>query len=177
MTDLALLTRAPARSVSDQMDDARIVAARVIEALAVLAMLPERNRPSGWRLSCEADGKLDSWREPPERVRFVVAPDAIDRLDETLGWLALLAPEPERLRRAVYLRSLTDPVTGRRRFGWQAIGALLDCAGETARLTYHEAIDVLVLGLRRRGTVPTMDAVRMSRIRGGWPGPRAEQAA
>lgn len=158
-------------------DDARIVAARVIETYSTLAMLPERNRPSGWRLSCEADGKLDSWREPPERVRFVVAPDAIDRLDETLGWLALLAPEPERLRRAVYLRSLSDPVTGRRRFGWRQVGKLLDCSGETARMAYHEAIDLVAFRLRQGGTPPTMDAAKVARIRGGWPGPRAERAA
>ena len=74
-----------------------LVAERLAEAADVLARLPEER----------ARGFYDLWlrivRAPCARARpAAAAPEAIDRMDEALGWLCWLDPEERRL---VWLRA------------------------------------------------------------------------
>jgi Domain of unknown function (DUF6362) len=74
-----------------------LVAERLAEAADVLARLPEER----------ARGFYDLWpRLVGERYRYArpagAAPEAIDRMDEALGWLCWLDPDERRL---VWLRA------------------------------------------------------------------------
>ena len=77
--------------------DREAVAGRLEEAVDVLAQLPDE----------QVRGFYDLWPrlvvEPSRCVRpAAAAPEAIDRMDEALGWLCWLAPEERRL---VWLRA------------------------------------------------------------------------
>jgi Domain of unknown function (DUF6362) len=89
-----------------------LVAARLAEAADVLARLPAES----------ARGFYDLWPklvgEPSRRARPAeAAPEAIDRMDEAIGWLMWLEPEERRL---VWLRAEGLPwkrITHRLRIG------------------------------------------------------------
>jgi hypothetical protein len=92
--------------------DQQAVAARLEEAIDALARLPEEN----------ACGYYDLWPklvgEPCRPVRpAAAAPEAIDRMDEALGWLLWLEPEERRL---VWLRA--EGVPWKRITHWLGIG-------------------------------------------------------
>jgi hypothetical protein len=102
------------------------VQARLEEAGMTLLALPAvqigpRFSVMGWPLvrdSAESYG----WNEA--RVRPAL-PDAaaIDRMDEALGWVALVRTVAA--RRVVQARLLIDPVTGNHRFTWRRIGQIV----------------------------------------------------
>ena len=88
------------------------VAERVEEAVDVLARLPEER----------VCGLYDLWPklvgEPGRQPRpAAAAPEAIDRMDEALGWLLWLEPEERRL---VWLRA--EGVPWKRVAHWLGIG-------------------------------------------------------
>jgi Domain of unknown function (DUF6362) len=86
--------------------DQEAVASRLEEAVDVLARLPE----------ARVRGVYDLWPklvgEPCRHARpAAAAPEAIDRVDEALGWLMWLEPEERRL---VWLRAEGVPGSGSR---------------------------------------------------------------
>jgi Domain of unknown function (DUF6362) len=92
--------------------DQEAVASRLEEAVDVLARLPE----------ARVRGVYDLWPklvgEPCRHARpAAAAPEAIDRVDEALGWLMWLEPEERRL---VWLRA--EGVPWKRITHWLGIG-------------------------------------------------------
>jgi hypothetical protein len=92
--------------------DHETVARRLEEAVDVLARLPEER----------VRGLYDLWPklvgEPCKHLRpAAAAPEAIDRMDEALGWLLWLEPEERRL---VWLRA--EGVPWKRITHWLGIG-------------------------------------------------------
>jgi len=92
--------------------DHETVASRLEEAIDVLARLPE----------ARVRGLYDLWPklvgEPCRHARpAAAAPEAIDRMDEALGWLLWLEPEERRL---VWLRA--EGVPWKRITHWLGIG-------------------------------------------------------
>jgi hypothetical protein len=92
--------------------DQGAVASRLEEAVDVLARLPE----------ARVRGVYDLWPklvgEPCRHARpAAAAPEAIDRVDEALGWLMWLEPEERRL---VWLRA--EGVPWKRITHWLGIG-------------------------------------------------------
>jgi hypothetical protein len=89
--------RADVLAITKQRWNREAVAARLEEAVDVLARLPEER----------VCGFYDLWPklvgEPCTRARpAAAAPEAIDRMDEALGWLMWLDPEERQL---VWLRA------------------------------------------------------------------------
>jgi hypothetical protein len=92
--------------------DQEAVAGRLEEAVDVLARLPDE----------QARGLYDLWPklvgEPCRQARpTAAAPEAIDRMDEVLGWLLWLEPEERAL---VWLRA--EGVPWKRITHWLGIG-------------------------------------------------------
>ena len=92
--------------------DQEAVASRLEEAVDALARLPEES----------AAGYYDLWPKlvgaPCRTIRpAAAAPEAIDRMDEALGWLMWLEPEERRL---VWLRA--EGVPWKRITHWLGIG-------------------------------------------------------
>jgi hypothetical protein len=99
-------------SMSETGWTAELVAERLAEAADVLARLPEakmRGYYGPWKTLVGATGRGPS--------PAAAAPEAIDRMDEVLGWLMWLEPEERRL---VWLRA--EGVPWKRITHWLGIG-------------------------------------------------------
>ena len=83
------------------------------------------------------------------RLRPPVPPaEAITRMDEALGWIALIPADRYVLRRIVGARSLVSPVTERHLFAWRRLGLLLGADHKAVQRWHAQGIALLVAGLR-----------------------------
>jgi len=83
------------------------------------------------------------------RLRPPVPPaEAITRMDEALGWIALIPADRYVLRRIVGARSLVSPTTGRHLFAWRRLGLLLGADHKAVQRWHAQGIALLVAGLR-----------------------------
>ncbi len=71
----------------------------------------------------------------------------IDRMDEVLGWIALIPNERYVLRRIVGTRALVSPVTDRHLFHWRKIAKMLGCDRRALARWHAEGINLIVRGL------------------------------
>ena len=153
MTALASPTRNDVLGVQD-------VAIRLADAHATLALMPEQDRPHGHRLAFGGYGAVEHRRDERLPVLRPTCRD-ITLMAEALGWLEHLRHQPERVRRAVLLRSMVRSDTGRPLHDWRSLGQQLGCAAETARQAYQRGLDIIVTELRRVCSMPRLGAVQV----------------
>lgn len=74
---------------------------------------------------------------------------AISRMDEAMGWIALIPPDRYVLRRIVGARSLVSPTTERHLFAWRRLGLLLGADHKAVQRWHAQGIALITAGLRR----------------------------
>jgi hypothetical protein len=84
------------------------------------------------------------------RLRPPVPPaEAITRMDEAMGWIALIPADRYVLRRIVGARSLVSPTTERHLFAWRRLGLLLGADHKAVQRWHAQGIALIAAGLRR----------------------------
>ncbi len=141
------------------------IIARLEEAGSTLLALPASGYSTRMRT-----GKFDIVRSAleaygadkgAERLRPAVPPSAaITRMDEAMGWLALLPQDRYVLRRIVGARSLISPATGRHLFTWRRLATLLGADHKAIQRWHAQGIAMIARALATRRSAP----VRQARI-------------
>ena len=86
------------------------------------------------------------------RVRPAVPSAAkIDRMEEAMGWLALIPRERYVLRKIVGARSLVHPVTDRHVFPWRRLGKAMGSDHKAVQRWHAQGVAIIVLALNQRG--------------------------
>ena len=86
------------------------------------------------------------------RVRAAVPSAAkIDRMEEAMGWLALIPRERYVLRKIVGARSLVHPVTDRHVFPWRRLGKAMGSDHKAVQRWHAQGVAIIVLTLNQRG--------------------------
>jgi len=123
-----------------------MVAARLEEAADTLRRLPPvrvQGYASTWPAVIRDVHEAYGWEEARMRLG-PPAPDAIDRMDEALGWLGWLEPDEVRL---VWARA--------QRARWRVICARLGVSRQTAWQRWVAALATIAQRLEQARTVPT----------------------
>ena len=134
--------------------DADYIVYRLEEAGATALALPG----SGWttrlrsssieivRTALEGYGWSGAKLRPP-------APSAekVTRMDEAMGWLALIPQERYVLRRVVGARSLVHPITDRHLYPWRRLGAAMGADHKAVQRWHAQGIAAILAGLRAAG--------------------------
>jgi hypothetical protein len=68
----------------------------------------------------------------------------ITRMDEALGWIALIPKDRTVLRRIVGARSLVSPVTERHLFSWRRLGGVLGADHKAVQRWHGQGVDMIV---------------------------------
>lgn len=135
--------------------DAEFVIYRLEEAGSTLLALPSSGYSTRLRTS-----NLEIVRTATEAFglegRARVRPPApsvarITRMDEALGWVALIPRDRHVLRRIVNARALVSPVTERHLFSWRRLGGVLGADHKAVQRWHGQAIDLIVAALNRPG--------------------------
>jgi hypothetical protein len=141
--------------------DAEFVVYRLEEAGTTLLSMPDK----GWTTRLRSSrldvvrSAADAYGWEPGRLRPAMPDSAkIDRMDEALGWIALIPLERHVVRRIVGARALVSPVTERHLFSWRRLGALLGADHKAVQRWHAEGIGIIVAGLNSQ------------RVGGGMPG-------
>ncbi len=136
--------------------DAAFVIYRLEEAGATLLALPGTGYSTRLKAShlavvhdaCQAYGYEGRIKPPvPSAAR-------ITRMDEALGWIALIPQDRIVLRRIVGARSLVSPVTERHLFSWRRLGTVMGADHKAVQRWHAQGIDVLVAALGGRVACP-----------------------
>ena len=130
--------------------DADKVIYRLEDAGRTLLLLPPEQRLSGLTA-----GSLRSIEDALERAqwfdqsncRIVPSVSAIDRMNESLGWIALIDPDRCGIRRVVAARALVRPDTGKHLFAWWGLGRALGFDHNTMKLWHRLGIGFIVAAL------------------------------
>ncbi len=72
----------------------------------------------------------------------------ISHMDLVLRWVGLIPPDKAHLRRAVNLRLIVDPISGRSLVSWTKIGKILRCNRLTAKSWHEQGIGLITRGLK-----------------------------
>ena len=132
--------------------DAACVTARLEEAGATLLALPSTGYSTRLKVShldvvrevCEAASEGGGRIRPP-----VPSAARITRMDEALGWIALIPRERTVLRRVVGARSLVSPVTERHLFSWRRLGSVVGADHKAVQRWHAQGIEMIVAAVRR----------------------------
>ncbi len=68
----------------------------------------------------------------------------ITRMDEAMGWIALIPEDRTVMRRIVGARSLVSPVTERHLFSWRRLGGVLGADHKAVQRWHGQGIDMIV---------------------------------
>ncbi len=134
--------------------DAALVTARLEDAGRTLLALPDsgpspRLRVSVWDvLQSAIEGY--GWEQPRMRAA-VPAAARITRMDEALGWIALIPRDRYVLRRIVGARALVHPLTDRHIYPWRRLGAAVGADHKAVQRWHAQGIALIVAALRGRG--------------------------
>lgn len=143
------------------------------EAGATLLALPSRGpttrlRTSGLDWARDAATVLAPGSGPPQTRPPAPSPAAIDRMDRTLAWLALIPDSSFVLRRIAGARALVHPLTGRYLFPWRRLGAAVGADHKAVQRWHQQAMLVICTALNNPDP---------PRARGGAPASRGRQRA
>ncbi len=134
--------------------DAELVVYRLEEAGATLLALPG----TGWTTRLRTSSleivrtALESYGWADQRVRPAIPSAArIDRMDEALGWIALIPQDRYVLRRIVGARALVSPTTERHLYTWRRLGVVLGADHKAVQRWHGQAVDIIVAALNRAG--------------------------
>ncbi len=135
--------------------DPEFVTARLEEAGATLLALPG----TGWTTKLRASSleivsaAIENYGWTETRVRPAIPSAArISRMDEAMGWIALIPLDRYVLRRIVGARSLVSPTTDRYLFPWRRLAAVLGADHKAVQRWHRQGIDMIVAALNRRET-------------------------
>ncbi|MDR3525375.1 MAG: DUF6362 family protein [Acetobacteraceae bacterium] len=137
--------------------NANSIIARLEEAGTILLSLPHSGPSTRLRMSrhdvvhsaIEAYG----WQSPDTRLRPAVPDSAqISRMDEAMGWIAIIPADKYVLKRIVGARCLVGPLTGRHLYPWRRLASLLGADHKAIQRWHGQGIDLIVSGLRRNGS-------------------------
>lgn len=117
---------------------------------ALLSLNVGRAYPAGIRIAwpeyvkdaAEAYGWHGETIRPPAPT-----PVEIARMDEALGWIALIHPERYVLRRIVGARALTNPRTQQPIYSWAKIARMLGCDRRAVQRWHEQGIELIVKAL------------------------------
>ncbi|MBB2157214.1 hypothetical protein HLH33_12985 [Gluconacetobacter diazotrophicus] len=130
-------------SLADGLSWSDVVSQRLFEAACTLAVLPMHGlRPANVRVAwpeimTDADPAwIDAMPDDSMRMPRPTA-KAIGRMDEALGWLAVIGNDRMNWRRAICLRLVVHPISHRHRWPWRAVGRKLGVDYKTAQ-SWHE---------------------------------------
>ena len=127
--------------------DASFIVYRLEEAGATLLALPAtgystRLKVSHLEVVHEAQAAY-GWEAG--KIRPPVPSAArITRMDEALGWIALIPKDRTVLRRIVGARSLVSPVTERHLFSWRRLGGVLGADHKAVQRWHGQGVDMIV---------------------------------
>jgi hypothetical protein len=127
--------------------DAAFIIYRLEEAGATLLALPGSGYSTRLRVTAldvvqeaqEAKGWQAGRIRPP-----VPSASRISRMDEALGWIALIPRDRYMLRRIVGARCLVSPVTERHLFSWRRLGTVMGADHKAVQRWHAQGIDMLV---------------------------------
>ena len=145
-------------AASEGESDARAVIARLEEAGTILLSLPHSGPSTRLRMSrhdvvhtaIEAYG----WQSLETRLRPAVPNSAqISRMDEAMGWIAIIPADKYVLKRIVGARCLVGPLTGRHLYPWRRLASLLGADHKAIQRWHAQGIDLIVKGLCRSVSV------------------------
>lgn len=126
------------------------VIARLEEAGRTLLALPNagpttRMRVTVWEV---LRAPIEGVSDPTARLR-PAAPDSalVTRMDEALGWIALIPRDKYVLRRIVGARALVHPLTLRHVFAWRRLGTALGADHKAVQRWHAQGIALIVAGL------------------------------
>jgi len=132
--------------------DADYVVYRLEEAGATLLALPG----TGWTTRLKTSSieivrtALEAYGWDAARVRPAVpSADKIDRMDEAMAWIPLIAIDRYVLRRVVGARSLVHPVTDRHLYSWRRLGGALGADHKAVQRWHAQGIQMIVAALRQ----------------------------
>jgi hypothetical protein len=130
--------------------DAQLVISRLEEAGATLLALPG----TGWSTRLRASSleivrtAIESYGWTEKRLRPAIPSAArITRMDEALGWIALIPIDRYVLRRIVGARSLVHPITERHLYPWRRLAAAIGADHKAVKRWHAQGIDLIVGGL------------------------------
>jgi hypothetical protein len=127
--------------------DAGLVVYRLEEAGATLLALPGTGYSPRLRLSHldVVQSALEAYGWDKGRLRPAVPSAArITRMDEALGWIALIPRDRYVIRRIVGARSLVSPLTERHLYSWRRLGEVLGADHKAVQRWHAQGIDMLV---------------------------------
>ena len=146
----------------ERVVDSAYITYRLEEAGATLLALPGTGYSTRLKVShlnmvqeaCEALGAGAGSSSGPIRPPIPSA-SRITRMDEALGWIALIPRERYVLRRIVGARCLVSPVTERHLFSWRRLGGVMGADHKAVQRWHAQGIDMLVaaVGALRQGGV------------------------
>ncbi len=147
---------AAARPSGGGFYDARLVLARLEEAGRILLALPPGGYSTGFRLNTATlmrrmieAGEAEA---EPARLRPPVPSAAgITRMDEALGWVALIPKDRSVLRRIVGARALINPMTDRHLYPWRRLGTMLGADHKAVQRWHAQGVDIIVAALNAAG--------------------------
>lgn len=145
----------PRRETSEPPIDDHFVIARLEEAGATLLALPG----TGWTTKLRSSSleivrtAMENYGWTENRIRPAIPSAArITRMDETMGWIALIPLERYVLRRIVGARSLVSPTTERHLFPWRRLAAAIGADHKAVQRWHRQGIDMIVVALNQRDT-------------------------
>ena len=121
----------------------------------LLAMRLPKTGPSGLK-GYWPDLVRDSFIDmPSDSEGRAGVPDAraVSAMDEALEWVLLIPEHLPKVRRAVHLRLLLDPVTEKHRFNYSKIARILHCSPNTAQSWHEKGLGFITRGLRLNPTL------------------------
>jgi hypothetical protein len=132
--------------------DAELVIYRLEEGGSTLLALPQTGYSTRLRQSrldfVTAALEQCAWTEKQVRPAIPSA-ERITRMDEALGWVALIPQERVVLRRIVGSRALVSPTTERHLFSWRRLASLLGADHKAIQRWHGQGIDLIVAALNR----------------------------
>jgi hypothetical protein len=148
---LAATTRGAAPASSRPID-ADYVIRRLEEAGTTLLALPG----TGWSTRMRTSqieivrAAIENYGWGDAKVRPPVPSSAhISRMDEAMGWLALIPEQNYVLRRIVGARALVSPVTERHLFPWRRLAVAVGADHKAVQRWHAQGIDLIVKALTR----------------------------
>ena len=153
MTGTSLSSADGMRDTQPARIDDQFVIARLEEAGATLLALPG----TGWSTKLRTSSleivrtAIESYGWTEKRVRPAIPSAArISRMDEAMGWIALIPLDRYVLRRIVGARSLVNPTTDRHLFPWRRVAAAIGADHKAVQRWHRQGIDMIVAALNRR---------------------------
>jgi len=130
----------------DQGIDSAFIVYRLEEAGATLLALPSTGYSTRMRVSqldVLPEAQLAYGWEAGKVRPPVPSASRITRMDEALGWIALIPKERYVIRRIVGARSLVSPVTERHLFSWRRLGTVLGADHKAVQRWHAQGIGML----------------------------------